>query len=383
MGQRRVLDCARALAALLCLLPTAPHAPAQQPPPSAAPQPPQPKPDPTLLHRPPPKAPSLVIPTGKILLDATVTDAAGKPVSGLQPWDFKLLDNDHPTKIVSFRSYDGATVLPDPPVEAILLIDELNLPITQISYVRSQLAGFLSQNGGRLPQPVSILLLTESGLRIQPHPSTDGSALLAVLHQIKPHVSSITPAMGNEGALERTQISVRQLASIAQNEARKPGRKLLIWIGPGWPMLQSHDFEFNNRDRRADFDLIVELTNRLRQARTVLYSVAPLDPALGATRNVLYQAFLKGVRSEQQADIGDLALKVLVTNTGGKILGPDNDLAGQINRCIAGAGAFYTLSFNPPQAGHADEFHALSLQVDRPGIVVRTNSAYYNQPPGN
>jgi len=385
LGRRRVLYCILTLTALFCLAPSAPRTCAQQPPSQTPdPQPTQPKPDPTLLRRPPPKPPSLLIPTGKILLDAIVTDSSGKPIAGLQPWDFKLLDNDHPAKILSFRSYDGATVLPDPPVQVILLIDELNLPITEISFVRSQLAAFLRQNDGHLAQPATIFLLTETGLQIQPRPSTDGNALLAVLNQIKPHISSINPAMGSQGALERTQISVRQLAAIAENEARKPGRKLLLWIGPGWPMLQSRNFEFNERDRRADFDLIVELTNRLREARIVLSSVAPLDSAMGAgTHDVLYQAFLKGVRTPQQADIGNLSLKVLVTNTGGKILGPDNDLTGQINRCIADANAFYSLSFNPPQADHADEFHDITLQIDRPGAIVRTNTAYYNQPPGN
>lgn len=158
----------------------------------------------------------------------------------------------------------------------ILLIDELNLPLTQVSFVKNQVAAFLRQNSGHLAQPVSIILLTETGLQVQPRPSTDGNALLDVLNQIKPHVSSINPAMGSEGALERTQISVHQMATIAENEARKPGRKLLIWIGPGWPMLQSGNFKFSERNRRGYFDTIVELTNRLREARIVVYSVAPL-----------------------------------------------------------------------------------------------------------
>jgi hypothetical protein len=92
---------------------------------------------------------------------------------------------------------------------------------------------------------------------------------------------------------------------------------------------------------------------------------------------------LKGVPGEQQADIGYLALKVLVTNTGGRILGPDNDLAGQIDQCISDANAFYRLSFDPPHAEHADEYHDLQVQVNQPGMMVRTNSGYYNEPPGN
>ena len=314
-----------------------------------------------------------------------MNDGAGKPVTGLEPSDFKLLDNDRPAKIKTFRSFDGATVRSDPPVEVILLIDELNLPFSQVSFVKSQIGDFLRQNGGRLAQPVSIILLTEAGLKIQPRPSTDGNALLNVLNQIKPHISSINPAMGGEGALERTQISVHQMAAIAENQARQPGRKLLIWVGPGWPMLQSQNFKFSEQDRRRYFDVIVELTNRLREARIVVYSAAPQDSSLGGGpgRALLYKAFLKPVATQQQADIGNLGLKVLVTNTGGRILGPDNDLTAQINKCLADANAFYRLSFDPPPAQHADEYHDLKVQVSQPGLTVRTNAAYYNQPPGN
>ena len=55
-------------------------------------------PDPGLVHRPPPKPPSAISPEGRISFDVMVSDAAGKAVAGLQPWDFKLLDNGPPGK---------------------------------------------------------------------------------------------------------------------------------------------------------------------------------------------------------------------------------------------------------------------------------------------
>lgn len=341
--------------------------------------------EPTLVHRPPPKQPSSITPEGHLFLDVLLNDGAGKPVTGLEPSDFKLLDNAKPARILSFRSYDGSAVRPDPPVEVILLIDELNLPFSQVSFVKNQVAAVLRQNGGKLAQPVSIILLTETGLQVQPRPSTDGNAVVEVLNQIKPHISSINAAMGSQGALERTQISVHQMATIAENQARKPGRKLLVWIGPGWPMLQSQSFKFSDRNRRGYFDVIVELANRLREARIVVDSVAPQDSSMGGGpwRSQLYKEFLKGVATERQADIGNLGLKVLVTNTGGRILGPDNDLTGQINQCIADANGFYRFSFDPPRADHADEYHDLKVLVNRPGLTVRTNAGYYSEPPGN
>jgi VWFA-related protein len=319
---------------------------------------------------------------GGIHLDVLVSDATGKPVSDLGPQDFILLDSSQPRRILSFRSYNGINVKPNPPVEVILLFDTLNLPFQDVSFTRQEIIRFLSRNSGHLAQPVSLMLLTDRGLRVQPRPSVDGTALVSVLDSIKGMVSSISPAMGSDGALQRFQMSLRQMATIAENEAGKPGRKLLIWVGPGWPMLDSNSFTFSDKDQSHYFDAIVELSNKLREARIAVYSVSEPAPGLGAgpDRRFMYKDFLKGVQSLRQADTGNLALKVLAIESGGRILGPDNDLAGQIDACIADANAFYTLSFNPPAAEHADEYHDLKVQLGQAGLTARTNSGYYNHP---
>lgn len=339
--------------------------------------------DPTLLTRPPntPRPPSVFTHEGRIHLDAVVTDPAGKPITGLEPQDFKVLDDGQPRKILSFRSFDGINVRPDPPVEVLLLFDTVNLPFQQVSFARQQMERFLRENGGHLAQPVSLLLLTDAGLRVQPRPSTDGNALVTVLDQIKGGLHSIYTSMGADGDLQRYQLSLRQMAIIADNEARKPGRKLLIWIGPGWPMLNSNHFMFSDKDQRQYFDEIVQISTRLREARMVVYSVAPANVENDQSHTLMYQDFLKGVPSPRKADTGDLALKVLAIQSGGRIRGPDNHLAEQINDCIKDANAFYTISFNPTPAAHPDEYHDLRIVVDQPGATVRTGTGYYNQPP--
>jgi VWFA-related protein len=337
--------------------------------------------DPTLRHRPPPKPKNGLTQEGKIKLDVVVDDGTGKPVQGLQPWDFKILDDSQPRKVLSFRAFDGVTVMPDPAVEVILVMDTLNLPFQQVAFVRGEIGQFLRQNGGKLKQPLTLVLLTDAGIRFQPRPSTDGNAIASVVDGIKGSVSVINPAMGGEGYMERFQRSAKAMDNIVQNEARKPGRKLLIWVGPGWPILNRPSDGYSDREQRRNFDNIVELSTALRQARITAYSVAPSS---AATPNaLLYKSFLNAVKTYRDADFGNMALKVLVTQTGGKILGPDNDLAGQINRCIEDANAFYQISFDPPAAVHADEYHDLKATVDKPGLVVRTDSGYYNQPPGH
>ena len=193
-------------------------------------------------------------------------------------------------------------------------------------------------------------------------------------------MSVINSAMGGEGYVERFQRSAKAMDNIAQNEARKPGRKLLIWVGPGWPILNRPSDGYFDKEQRRNFENIVELSTALRQARITAYSVAPSSTA--NPNALLYRSYLNPVKTYRDADFGNMALKVLVTQTGGKIFGPDNDLVGQINHCIEDANVFYQISFDPPPATHADEYHDLKVTVDKPGFMVRTNSGYYNEPPG-
>jgi hypothetical protein len=77
---------------------------------------------------------------------------------------------------------------------------------------------------------------------------------------------------------------------------------------------------------------------------------------------------------------GSLYWKVFAVHSGGQILGPDNDLVGQIEKCVQDAATFYRISFdtNPPR--HLDEYHDLKIQISRPGLTAHTNTGYYNEP---
>jgi VWFA-related protein len=75
-----------------------------------------------------------------------------------------------------------------------------------------------------------------------------------------------------------------------------------------------------------------------------------------------------------------MALQVLATQTGGRVIHTTNDLTNAMSTCASDAEAYYILSFDAPRADHADEFHSLAVTVDKPGAVARTRTGYYNQP---
>jgi hypothetical protein len=51
-----------------------------------------------------------------------------------------------------------------------------------------------------------------------------------------------------------------------------------------------------------------------------------------------------------------------------------------MDACAQDAKGFYTISFDPPKADHANEYHDLKVEIGKPGLTARTNTGYYNQP---
>jgi VWFA-related protein len=371
---------------------------AQQPPQAPARQAASPNQDhPGLSHRPA----TAGTPEGKIQLDVLVTDSAGRPVAGLQQQDFTLLDNKKPQPILFFRAMDGSTGQlagagngsssskgadpadldpADLPVEVILLIDATNNSLHNIVYERLQVATFLRQNGGHLAQPVTLMIFSEQGVKLQPRASTDGNMLADWLDKSESTIHTV-PRSGGYDAIERRALSMKTLRSIAEAERPKPGRKMLFWIGPGWPILQSSAYMMSASMRRNLFNVIVDTSRALREARITMYLVNPMDPEnLARVAPDYYKGFLKAVSSPDEADSANLAAPIFAVHSGGRVMNEGDDLVRELNSCMADAKAYYTIGFDPPHVDHPNEYHALEVKVDKPSVKARTNAGYYSEP---
>jgi VWFA-related protein len=321
--------------------------------------------------------PALAPHTGRhITLDVVVTDHAGKPVRGLQQQDFTILDNKKPQTILSFREAGGTDKAADPPSQAIVLLDAINNTDQNVAFQREQLQSFLRRGGGELPLPMSLVTFPDKS-KDQPLVTQDGNALADSLNSNQPGVRSFSRSQGFYGAMDRYPISLRTLEQLVAYEAPQPGRKLLIWLGVGWPLLGSSDTDIPAKYRAALFGEAVWLSTKLREGRITLYNVVPTESLGGA---FYYTQFLKGVGSAQNVQPGDLGLQVLAVQSGGQVLNLSNDMGDSLARCLADARAYYTLSFDTPAAGHADEYHSLQVKIDKPRLTVRTRTGYYAQP---
>jgi VWFA-related protein len=324
----------------------------------------------------------------EITLDVVVTNKSGKPQSGLQQQDFTLTDNKAPQKILTFEAVEGANA--NPPVEVVLVMDTVNVAPQTMSDERLQVQKYLRKNGGKLSHPTSIVIFSDSGMNNLNEPSTDGNALATALDGndvIGLH--AMHQAAGSSGDWERLNSSVSKLYSLTQFEAKKPGRKMVIYISPGWPLLDSEGNQMYSKGKEQLFTILVGVSTALRQARVTLYSV---DPG-GATGNGFgnlqtrdanfgrfrYEAYLKGIPTAKEVMPPNLSLQVFAIRSGGRVLTAGNDIGGQVDDCVADINAFYVLTFEGVSSEKPNDYHNLELKVDKPGLTARTSGGYYVQ----
>jgi len=317
-----------------------------------------------------------------IVLDVVVADKSGKPVAGLQEQDFTIIDNKQPRKIASF---DAATA--SAPVEVIVLIDGVNTSFADVAIEQQDIQAFLKNSAAQFPGPTTIALLGQLGAALGATSSRDAAALIAALNQGRSGQLAKDKRITAYGLDGWQQLSLYTLDRLASYEAARPGRKLLIWISPGWPLLRTDvsaddpDQGLSSKEQKEMFGSIVAFSDELRQARMTAYQIDPSGLAdadrFGTSQ---YKQFEKGVKLASQVQVGSLGLQILADQSGGRVLNSSNDISGEISKCLADARGYYTLSFDGPRGDGPNEYHALEIKIDKPGLTARTRTGYYAQP---
>jgi VWFA-related protein len=328
-----------------------------------------------------PQAPPQVLPQrtvpmldegkGLIHLDVSVTKGDGESVYGLHGGDFELLDQGRPQRVLSFHAFNGQSSGPEPSVQVILFFDTLckiyPSCMSKANALRAQagIETFLRQKDGHLDQPVSIFGISDDGLWTIPHHHTiDGNSLASEL------------SSGKRIELNSRPDALRALAFIATSLRRVRGRKVMLWIGPGCGR-GTGIFPPHYDEGQKTFYLSYWFSTLFRQARLSIDEI-PVDQEGPCAPG--FDADLNGPKTVHEANGGFLYKKVLAIQSGGRIADGTNDLVAEINHCLMSAPNFYTLSVDPPIASQPHEYHSLQVIVDRPGLVARTDTDYYDEP---
>ncbi len=317
-------------------------------------------------------------PKGSLHLNVVVAPSSGKPVAELPQSVFTVLDNGKPQPIQSFRAVSGDAE----PVKVLLVVDAVNLSFTRLAYERSQLDAFFHANGGRLPQPTSLIVLTDTSTESTGGFTTDGNALSGTLDDKNTGLRELRRSSGFYGAEDRLELSLNALRTVIAHAATVPGRKVIVWVSPGWPFLSGPNVQLTSKQAIGLFHEVMAYSAQMRAANVTLYSVDPLGAAQNPGSTFYYEEFLKSPKKPSQVYPGDLGLQVLAVQSGGLALSSSNDIASLLQRCIDDTQAFYEISYQPPPADAPDEFHKIDVKVAEPHLTAHTRQGYYAQPPG-
>jgi len=310
-----------------------------------------------------------------IRLDVVVNTRSGEPVTNLPEQAFTVLVNNSPRPITSFRRVTPA----QEQVEVILLMDAIDIRYSDAVSMRDQTENFLHANGGKLAFPTTIAVLKDEGIQLATGFSKDGSKLGDALERYTIGLRSITQdAQGGEN--DRLGIGINALHQITTYAASLPGRKLIIWISPGYPLVSGPNINLTAHQQDQIFREVIGLSLQLRQADITLYDVNPLGVSESMSAANYYQTFLKGVGKPRDAQFADIGVQVLSVQTGGLTIESNTDVSGMIQRCLEDAASWYEISFDPPTADKPDQYRKIDVRLNQPGLVARTRTGYYANP---
>jgi len=311
----------------------------------------------------------------RMVLDVVVTPKSGAPVSGLQQQDFTILDNKTPQTITSFAALGG----PQAPIEVVVVIDTVNADPQQLYVARADTDRFFKSHGGHLSFPTSLAILQDAGVAMGETPTMDGNLLSAALAQTNLGSGVQLKDTGPTNDADRAHRSLAAAERLAVREAALPGRKIILWVSPGWPLVSNANLNYDDKQTTQLFHQAVVMSTLLRRANVTFYSISPVGTD-ESSHQLDYEQFLKGAAKPIQGLPGFTALQVMAIQSGGLALTGSNDIAAELERCLADLTSYYELSFDPPRGDRRDELHTLQVKVSQPGLTARTRTIYYSQP---
>ncbi len=337
--------------------------------------------------------------TRLVVLDVVVTDRAGKLVTNLSRSDFTLLEDGVRQSIASFESpeqrpdvpvfvegksnkaeaksaLNGST--PSPSALTILVLDELNSEVLDQAYARSAIQKFLRTHGPRLRQPTCLMLLGQKRLELLHDYSQDANALVEALHQRHAELPFGLMTAEMSGAGERLSKTLWALQQVAAANNHFAGRKNVIWVGPGFPALDSI-LSLNPDDRHRLVAAVGDATNLLFDSRLTVYTINPrgLEASPVMYGKSLGGGFLTGT---QDPASGELVFESIAPETGGKIFRLQNDVDVAIATSVDDGAAYYTLAYYPSNRDWSGKFRTVNVMARDQSLQARVRRGYFAVP---
>jgi len=387
--------------------------------------------------------------THLVVVDVTVVDSKGNALHGLKATDFTVLDKGEPQTLKSFEEHSAVApqkqekmpplgpdiftnYTPNPQNSAvnILLLDSLNTPMKDQTYVRDQMIKYLKElpSGTR----IAIFGLTTRLIILQGF-TQDPEILKAILNG-KKNLSKGSPLLddptGNgtpesmsdqmaDAGFGNDPTTAQAMADLQQFEAQTatyqiqlrvdytleamnqlaryligiPGRKNLIWFSGSFPLNILPD-----GDLQDPFAAMADFSDQMRETADLLtrsqVAVFPVDarglmvlPMFSASQaNSKYgrspSLMIKDISSFQQTNEQEhFTMDQLADETGGKAFYNTNGLKEAVAKAINFGANYYTLAFSPTNIKWTGEFRKLTVKLSQGGYTLYYRHGYFADDP--
>ena len=384
-----------------------------------------------------------------VLVDVVVTNGKGEAVTGLQKQDFEILEDGKPQTISTFEEHHGAppTQIKVPPMPPhvytnfpvtqtadsvnVLLLDALNTPSRDQSYVHSQMIKYMKT----IPPGTRVAIFTlASRLRMLQGVTTDSSELLAVLNraQAGPQQSPLLPSNAETDAdqrmidfmienssgpggsaptlamaavdpinamkqfladtaafqtEQRVGITLQALQQLARYLSAVPGRKNVIWFSGSFPsgILPNSDLvdPFTSADTFQED--IRKTTDLLTAGQVALYPIGAegLAPDMAFEANaqeigekrpsLAMQDQVKHLQAGEVArDSNHSSMDQLAKDTGGQAFYNTNGLNDALTRVVNNGTRYYSLAYSPSNPTMDGKYRRIQVKL----LKGKDNLAY-------
>lgn len=336
--------------------------------------------------------------TRLVVLDVVVLDKKGEPVQGLTKDQFTVYEDKAPQTVRNFEPHvpppanDKSQVIVHgtedlkkigtDPVD-ILVFDELNSKFEDMGYSRDRMLKYLMMQPETLPHPTQLLAAGDSHFEVL-HDYTQSRQEL--ITSLKTHFPQYPWQMmrnqSGDGALERMSQTLGILEQIADASNGTKGRKNVIWLGAGYPSVDTSSMVQEDQDKL--YAVIKVVTARMLASHLVLYVVDPAG-VHGMTQDT-------GTDDEGNATSGDLASGLgpftdkldfasFAPATGGAIFSERNDIDREVNEGLHQASIYYTVTYIPTNTDtEKTDFRNIKIVMKDPSLHAVTRAGYFGGP---
>lgn len=332
-----------------------------------------------------------------VVLDVVVTDRDGHPVPGLTVKDFTVTEDKAPQRIDLFEPPTDHTLPPtaagkegDALVRAsgsspltLILLDEISTSPEDLYYARHQTADFLAKQPATLPTPTTLLALTGKNLRVLADYTTSRDRLLAAVKADKEPpawymLRDRQPGYETTGlvtSFDRLRTDLSTLVEIARTTESHPGRKNLIWIGPGLPALNSLQ-AIDRTARDTIREAVLRCSTALLHSRLTLSTVDPKGLVVGTTELIVPSAAGTIITNGGDPALGELSFEQLALQTGGQVRRMRNDVDVEIQQVTATGAQYYTLSYYPTDKDFNGKYRQIRVTLADPNLRAHNREGY-------